>query len=83
MRQVEQTLPEGVRIQPIYDRSELVRSSIRGLRATIVEVTITVVVVILAFLGLLAERARRACEHCAGGADLRSFRSRGSVSTRM
>jgi copper/silver efflux system protein len=43
-------LPAGVVIEPVYDRSDLVRQSIRGLRLTILEVTITVTIVILGFL---------------------------------
>jgi Cu(I)/Ag(I) efflux system membrane protein CusA/SilA len=43
-------LPEGVKIVPIYDRSELIERAIANLRSTIVEVILTVTLVILLFL---------------------------------
>ena len=48
--QVRQSLPAGVRIVPVYDRSELIHRVIRNLRSTLVEITLTVVLVILLFL---------------------------------
>src|SRR5215471_4501042 len=50
IRQLEAGLPEGVRIVPIYDRSDLIRRSIQNLRSTLVEVIVIVVVVIFLFL---------------------------------
>ncbi len=50
IREIEPGLPEGTRIVPIYDRSELIRRSIDNLRTTLVEVIVTVVLVILLFL---------------------------------
>jgi copper/silver efflux system protein len=50
IKQVERGLPEGVRIVPIYDRSDLIRRSIANLKSTLVEVIITVVLVIFLFL---------------------------------
>jgi copper/silver efflux system protein len=50
IRQLGPGLPEGVRIVPIYDRSDLIRRSISNLRFTLVEVIITVVLVIFLFL---------------------------------
>ncbi|HSH68525.1 MAG TPA: CusA/CzcA family heavy metal efflux RND transporter, partial [Deferrisomatales bacterium] len=50
IREIEPGLPEGVRIVPIYDRSELIRSAIDNLRSTLVEVIVTVALVILLFL---------------------------------
>lgn len=44
------TLPEGVEIVEVYDRSELIHSSIRTLRYTLVEEMIIVSLVILLFL---------------------------------
>jgi len=43
IRQLEPGLPEGVRIVPIYDRSDLIRRSIANLRSTLMEVIITLV----------------------------------------
>lgn len=48
--EVEPSLPAGVKVLPIYDRSELIRSSIATLRTTILEVMLSVAVVILLFL---------------------------------
>lgn len=50
LRQVEPTLPPGLRVVPIYDRSELIHRSIDNLRSTIFEVIITVALVIVIFL---------------------------------
>ncbi|MBZ5498606.1 MAG: CusA/CzcA family heavy metal efflux RND transporter [Acidobacteriia bacterium] len=50
IRQIEPGLPHGVKIVPIYDRSELIRRSIDNLKSTLIEVIITVVLVILIFL---------------------------------
>src|SRR5215467_9051656 len=50
IKQIERGLPEGVRIVPVYDRSDLIRRSIANLRSTLVEVIIVVVVVIFLFL---------------------------------
>ncbi|HEY7337600.1 MAG TPA: CusA/CzcA family heavy metal efflux RND transporter [Bryobacteraceae bacterium] len=48
--QVRPSLPAGVRIVPVYDRSELIHRVIRNLRSTLVEIILTVVLVILLFL---------------------------------
>jgi len=50
VRQVEPGLPEGVRIVPIYDRSQLIRNSIDTLKSTVVEVIVTVSLIVLLFL---------------------------------
>ena len=50
LRQVEPSLPSGVEVVPVYDRSELIRRSIDNLTWTILEVMATVAVVILVFL---------------------------------
>jgi len=50
IRQLQTGLPEGVRIVPIYDRSDLIRRSIANLRSTLVGVIIIVVLVIFLFL---------------------------------
>lgn len=43
-------LPDGVKIIPVYDRSELIQRAISNLKITIIEVIVTVVLVILIFL---------------------------------
>jgi Cu(I)/Ag(I) efflux system membrane protein CusA/SilA len=50
IREVEGGLPDGVRIVPIYDRSDLIRKSIDNLESTLIEIMITVGLVILLFL---------------------------------
>ena len=50
IKQIEPGLPEGVRIVPIYDRSELIERSISNVKWTLIEVILTVVLVILIFL---------------------------------
>jgi copper/silver efflux system protein len=44
------SLPEGVKIVPVYDRSELIHRAINNVKLTIFEVVITVVLIILVFL---------------------------------
>jgi Cu(I)/Ag(I) efflux system membrane protein CusA/SilA len=43
-------LPPGVKVVPIYDRSELIERAIGNLRGTLIEVLLTVSLVILVFL---------------------------------
>ena len=50
IRQIEPGLPEGVRIVPTYDRSQLIEESVRTLRHTLVEEMVVVSVVIFVFL---------------------------------
>jgi len=50
IKQLEPGLPPGVRIVPIYDRSDLINRAIQNVRSTLVEIIITVVLVILLFL---------------------------------
>jgi copper/silver efflux system protein len=50
IKEIEPGLPEGVKIVPIYDRSDLIRRTIDTLKSTLTEVIITVSVVILLFL---------------------------------
>jgi Cu(I)/Ag(I) efflux system membrane protein CusA/SilA len=50
IRDIEPGLPAGVRIVPIYDRSELIQRAIENLKSTLLEVTFTVVLVIFIFL---------------------------------
>ena len=50
IRQVEPSLPPGMQIVPVYDRSDLIRRSISTVKATVAEVMVTVAIVILVFL---------------------------------
>jgi copper/silver efflux system protein len=50
IRQIEPGLPPGVKIVPIYDRSQLIHNSIDTLSDTVIEVIITVSLVVLLFL---------------------------------
>src|SRR4029077_15071021 len=50
LREVQSSLPSGVRIVPTYDRSGLIRESINTLRRTLIEEAIVVSIVIIIFL---------------------------------
>jgi Cu(I)/Ag(I) efflux system membrane protein CusA/SilA len=50
LREIEPGMPAGVKVVPIYDRSELIRRAISNARSTLIEVVITVVIIILIFL---------------------------------
>jgi copper/silver efflux system protein len=50
LKEIEPGLPAGVKVVPIYDRSDLVRRSISNLKSTLIEVLCIVALVILLFL---------------------------------
>lgn len=50
LKEIETTLPPGVKIVPIYDRSQLIHRTISSVQETILEVVVTVVLIILVFL---------------------------------
>ena len=50
LKEIEPGLPAGVKIVPIYDRSDLILRSIDNLKSTLMEVILTVAIVILIFL---------------------------------
>ena len=50
IRDIEPGLPSGVKIVPIYDRSDLIHRAIDNLKSTLVEVIVTVAFVIFLFL---------------------------------
>lgn len=50
IREIEPGLPQGVKIVPVYDRSDLINRAINNLRWTLTEVIFTVAIVILLFL---------------------------------
>src|ERR1700756_3123720 len=50
LKEIAPGMPEGVKVVPVYDRSELIRRSISNARSTLIEVILTVVAIILIFL---------------------------------
>ena len=50
IKEVEPGFPAGVKLIPVYDRSELIHNTIGTVKTTILEVVITVVLIILVFL---------------------------------
>jgi Cu(I)/Ag(I) efflux system membrane protein CusA/SilA len=50
IREIEPGLPPGVKVVPVYDRSELILRAIGNLKSTLVEVIVTVALVIFVFL---------------------------------
>ncbi len=50
LKEIEPGLPDGVKVVPVYDRSDLILRAIDNLKSTIVEVLITVALVVFLFL---------------------------------
>lgn len=50
LKEIQPGMPAGVKVVPIYDRSELIRRAISNARSTLIEVILTVVIIILIFL---------------------------------
>jgi Cu(I)/Ag(I) efflux system membrane protein CusA/SilA len=50
IRQIEPGLPAGLKIVPIYDRSDLIRRAIDNVTGTLIEIILTVVFIIFLFL---------------------------------
>jgi Cu(I)/Ag(I) efflux system membrane protein CusA/SilA len=50
LTQVEPGLPQGVKVVPVYDRSDLILRAMANLKLTLIEVMLTVAAVILIFL---------------------------------
>ncbi len=50
LTQIEPGLPKGMKVVPIYDRSDLILRSIDNLKSTLIEVILTVSAVIMIFL---------------------------------
>src|ERR1700730_7125245 len=50
LNDIKPGLPAGVKVVPVYDRSELIQRSISTARLTLIEVVLTIVVIILIFL---------------------------------
>jgi Cu(I)/Ag(I) efflux system membrane protein CusA/SilA len=50
LQEVEPGLPPGVKVVPVYDRSDLIHRAIANLKSTLLEVILTVVIVVFIFL---------------------------------
>ncbi len=50
LKQIEATLPAGVKIVPVYDRSQLIHRAISSTEETILEVVVTLALIIIVFL---------------------------------
>jgi len=50
LKEIAPGLPPGVKVVPIYDRSELIQRAIGNLKSTLIEIAVTVALVILLFL---------------------------------
>ena len=50
IKEIEPGLPAGVKIVPVYDRSDLILRAIDNLESTLIEVMVTVALVVLLFL---------------------------------
>jgi copper/silver efflux system protein len=50
LKEIEPNLPAGIKIVPIYDRSQLIHHTISNAQETVLEVVATVVLIILVFL---------------------------------
>ena len=50
IKEIEPGFPEGVKLIPVYDRSELIHNTIGTVKETIIQVIITVVLIIMIFL---------------------------------
>ena len=50
IKEIEPGLPQGLKIVPVYDRSELIHRAINTLKSTLLEVIVTVMLVIFIFL---------------------------------
>lgn len=50
IREIEPSLPPGVKLVPIYDRSDLIHRAISNLKTTLIEVVLTVMLIVFIFL---------------------------------
>jgi Cu(I)/Ag(I) efflux system membrane protein CusA/SilA len=50
LKEIQSSLPTGIEIVPIYDRSQLIHHTISSAQQTILEVVVTLVIIILVFL---------------------------------
>ena len=50
LKEIEPSLPEGVKVEAVYDRSQLIQASITNLKDTLIEETITLFLIVVVFL---------------------------------
>lgn len=50
LRDIQASLPEGIRVVPVYDRSQLIHRTISSTQETILEVVVTLALIIIVFL---------------------------------
>jgi Cu(I)/Ag(I) efflux system membrane protein CusA/SilA len=50
LKEIEPGLPSGIKVVPVYDRSDLIHRTVSNAQLTILEVVVTVVLIILIFL---------------------------------
>ena len=53
IKQIEKTLPEGVKIEPFLDRSKMVNSAIKTVTTNLIEGALIVILILVLFLGNL------------------------------
>ncbi|OGP73084.1 MAG: cation transporter [Deltaproteobacteria bacterium RBG_16_49_23] len=50
LKEIEPGFPPGVKVVPVYDRSDLILRSIENLKSTLIEIILTVSIIVLLFL---------------------------------
>ena len=50
LKEIEPALPAGVKVVPVYDRSQLIHRTVNNARLTVIEIIVTVMLIILIFL---------------------------------
>lgn len=50
LKEIEPSLPEGVKVVPVYDRSQLIQASVDNLRETLIEEVIILFLIVIVFL---------------------------------
>ncbi|MEK7851322.1 MAG: CusA/CzcA family heavy metal efflux RND transporter, partial [Deltaproteobacteria bacterium] len=50
LKEIEPSLPEGVKVEAVYDRSQLIQASVDNLKETLVEETVTLFLIVVVFL---------------------------------
>ncbi|MDO8446632.1 MAG: CusA/CzcA family heavy metal efflux RND transporter [Deltaproteobacteria bacterium] len=50
LKEIEPSLPEGVKVEAVYDRSQLIQASITNLKDTLIEEVITLFLIVIVFL---------------------------------
>ncbi len=50
LKEIEPSLPEGVKVEAVYDRSQLIKASVDNLKETLIEEVITLFLIVVVFL---------------------------------